>query len=924
MHVNHSEAYEKYVSFIPKKGYPNCSAYLLDYVVATEDKLLREDFSYILTEEALADLAASLFDRLYNACSGLLSVLTEEEINVLCPAAIFAPSLITDAIREEASERVFKIISDSDNEEFKSKYPLFEREMLHISDAFFGATKLMLERIILHKGEIEKSLLKGKAFSHVISVPASDSDPHNGGQITTVVVTDAGAFIYKPHDLQGDVLFAELIDEFLPNTAVVPACVTHENVYGFAEYIENKPTTNMKGAAEFYYRVGKLLALMTILGSSDFHEFNLLACESYPAPIDLETLLWAGGSTSTYVAKSHVYENAIYIDVSKSILHTGALPNKPDGSRELSPLFDTSSNNASIPEINGRKLSVVGFEKEFTEGFKNAYHTLLAEREALIRKIDRLSDIQCRVLSRNSAYYAGILNRLSEPKAFSSEEKRSDILKHLLKLGGNASDDVRNAEYGTLICHDVPLFNIKGDSCDLYLNQHVVIKNFFLKSGVQNAKDNILSMSEDRLAFEKKIIENAFHLASTDKAVHGTTERVEVLSRSSLLKESENLFRKIKDISFIAPSGRICFAGIKGRGQYGVLRDSLIDGNMGIALYAAALSCVSENVAVKKEAVQMAEDCINSQIMIFEKMRRYSLSPSDIYSYGLTGIAGFILALMLSGKYLGRTEYIEEARVLTAYVREKFDATKETTVDLYGGLAGLIHVLYRFPELEGEKLIRCAADQLMELRTDSAKGKLWTTTDSRYLISGAGHGMAGIADALWKAGKMTGNESYTEAAADALKFESDSYSVQHGTWVDIRVRLGKRQAMHGMCSGAPGIGIMMLGMIEDDFGNSRDLYDKAVETCLSHELNQTDHLCCGNSATLEFLLSADAYENGRFHEIVSEWLDKILERKNDNGDYSYGSSWNPSPFDPTLFKGAAGIGYEILRYAFPDQIEPLL
>ena len=58
-------------------------------------------------------------------------------------------------------------------------------------------------------------------------------------------------------------------------------------------------------------------------------------------------------------------------------------------------------------------------------------------------------------------------------------------------------------------------------------------------------------------------------------------------------------------------------------------------------------------------------------------------------------------------------------------------------------------MLCHFPELFSSKwgaaLIRAFADRLLELKQFEADGwKLWETASKSHIISGAGHGMAGI------------------------------------------------------------------------------------------------------------------------------------------------------------------------------------
>ena len=99
--------------------------------------------------------------------------------------------------------------------------------------------------------------------------------------------------------------------------------------------------------------------------------------------------------------------------------------------------------------------------------------------------------------------------------------------------------------------------------------------------------------------------------------------------------------------------------------------------------------------------------------------------------------------------------------------------------------------------------MRRAAERLLRAQTLEYRGLLlWDTLGKKRPISGAGHGMAGIAAALSWAGKLLGDARCMEAAAAALEFEHGIYSERLGTWPDLRASPVASSAMHGLCSGS--------------------------------------------------------------------------------------------------------------------------
>ena len=128
-------------------------------------------------------------------------------------------------------------------------------------------------------------------------------------------------------------------------------------------------------------------------------------------------------------------------------------------------------------------------------------------------------------------------------------------------------------------------------------------------------------------------------------------------------------------------------------------------------------------------------------------------------------------------------------------------------------------------------------------------------------------------------------------------------------------------AMHGLCSGSPGIGLALLRCRESGLGSpglEEDLA-RARHSCLTTGPLRRDHLCCGNSSAVEFLLTLPGCR-----EQAGRLLAFMKARKDGSGGYRYMPENFRIVLCPDLFFGAAGIGFELLRYARPDLLTPVL
>ena len=182
--------------------------------------------------------------------------------------------------------------------------------------------------------------------------------------------------------------------------------------------------------------------------------------------------------------------------------------------------------------------------------------------------------------------------------------------------------------------------------------------------------------------------------------------------------------------------------------------------------------------------------------------------------------------------------------------------------------------------------------------------------------------MSGIAEALYAAADICGDDRYVGAADEALDYELEAftrYRDRFGTWADLR-DFPPKKYMHGYCAGAPGTGIMVRRMMDAGHGGerARALAERARRIVDGLPLNSYDHLYCGNAVIAEYYLAvAD-------HEAAGRVLGALLERRRREGEYRDAYSASSGQVSASLFNGICGIGYEILCYARPHDMPSVL
>ena len=142
------------------------------------------------------------------------------------------------------------------------------------------------------------------------------------------------------------------------------------------------------------------------------------------------------------------------------------------------------------------------------------------------------------------------------------------------------------------------------------------------------------------------------------------------------------------------------------------------------------------------------------------------------------GLGGILTGIALMRRY-APSESLDVLCEQVLSVVERADFSGCTVADRIGGLAGLVSVLCRFDEYRSHTTaIRNAADRILELKTLVYRDYvLWKTlTGIPRALSGAGHGMSGIAEALYAAADVCGDDRYVPAADEALDYELEAYA----------------------------------------------------------------------------------------------------------------------------------------------------
>src|SRR5690606_20414405 len=124
--------------------------------------------------------------------------------------------------------------------------------------------------------------LLGRPPGDLVQVSFGAGDTHRGGHSVAILTCAGGRVVYKPRsvavDLALDGLITELLGQVPAATRIRVPPVVARTDYGWAGHVAHRYCADDTELATFYRNVGHWVALMRLLGGSDLHAENLIAC----------------------------------------------------------------------------------------------------------------------------------------------------------------------------------------------------------------------------------------------------------------------------------------------------------------------------------------------------------------------------------------------------------------------------------------------------------------------------------------------------------------------------------------------------------------------------------------------------------------------------------------------------------------------
>jgi type 2 lantibiotic biosynthesis protein LanM len=815
-----------------------------------------------------------------------------------------------------------------------------------------AAARMMAARFAADRGDMSGLIPAGQAELTAVRFAAGDS--HRGGQTVAVLELAAAKVVYKPRSVRVDAalsdFLADVIRDVPADTRIrVPAVVAREG-YGWAEFAIHRYCVGDAELASFYRGIGHWLAILRLLGGTDLHAENLIACGPVPVVVDCETLF----SPVPRAAPSGL---GLAIDrasglINETVLRTGILPGRGIalGARgagipaagslpgqqpadEMAVILDVGRDTglgaataAAYCNRPSPQPALARFWDQVLAGFADVTATLRAMDtdgglEPLLR---RFADCPVRMVLRASEAYAEIGRMLWHPVSLhepgAAEERAVRLLASMADSvpGAPADPQVIAAEVADLLNGDVPFFattpaegQLTGPDGTTWLPRRDLIS------------DALTSWRQADLELDGKVIRATLVSAFLNDGWMPTGDPMPVGEPSCGGLEQRRrdlaamLVRQIRDAAIGASDGTVTWiAPVLNATAWAVqpLSPDLYSGLPGMAIVLAAYQ--REAALGRAEQVGGLDELLTAVLRTMraeEDFReRVQRSRGDMRSRppgGFVGLGSQIWVWLTLERWgMAGADGLGRARLLA---RQLPAAVAAGSHELLAGQAGAIVPLLQLSAVTGEERWAndavATGDRLIAAARQTADGVFWPSSRWPDGLGGCANGVTGIGWALARLSLVTSAARFAAVAHAAFAFEERLYDPAAGGWLDLRQ---PGQISVAWCHGAVGIGLLAADLASRGWPCEPDLIRRAARATERFGFGWNHTLCHGDLGCWELLDVARTgghYSDAGQRSVLDARVIGSLER---NGPVS---GLARDAFAPGLLPGIGGMVYQLLR-----------
>jgi type 2 lantibiotic biosynthesis protein LanM len=832
---------------------------------------------------------------------------------------------------------------------FLREYPVLARQLLACVDNAVTFALEFLAHLRADKTALETTFNSGRPLGRLQSLDAGLGDLHGGGRAVLSAEFSTGVrVVYKPRSLAIDVQFQRLLD-WLNARGDHPPFRTSKIIdrgdHGWMEFIVAQDCTTRAEVERFYRRQGGYLALLYAIGATDFHHSNLIASGEQPVLVDLETLLHP-----RVIPLDETQAEAVAADiVTQSVMGVLLLPrrslaneqhegvdlsglgsSKGQLSPHLIPRWEqvgtdtmhldrqqiTMQGSRNRPTLAGEEMSVLAFQDALSAGFVSVYNLLLRHRAELLADagpLARFAAVEARAVLRPTVAYATLLRESYHPDVLRDALERECLFDSLWAAVERRPQlaKVVGLERNDLLRGDVPKFTVRPGARDLWGSAGERVPDFFSESGLELARRRIERFGAADLAQQLWFIRaslTTLYTGHSEQTQYECTPPPAALAAGQALAEALKIGARLEQLAISGAKDATWLGLAFKREEYWYITPLAFDlysGLPGVILFLAYLGSITGAA----RHTELAQRALNS---LQQQLHRNSATLKLLG--GFHGLGGVIYLLTHLSALWQRPDLLADAQALTEHVASLIEL--DEYLDVAGGAAGCVASLlslHRFaPSVATLDVARrCGEHIINSAHTQAAGGIGWTTpVPAARPLTGFSHGAAGMAWALFALYGATGAAHF--------------YAPAQNNWADLRpgqVAQGDYNYAQSWCHGAPGIGLARLDTLKYAAELMPDVR-AAVAATVARGFGYNHSLCHGDLGNLDFLLQVSMTLDDPQLAAQVERLTATVLASMDKHGWLCGTPLRVE--SPGLMTGLAGIGYGLLRLAYPQRVPSVL
>lgn len=804
-----------------------------------------------------------------------------------------------------------------------AEYPVLARLLGQACQFGADAQVELIERFTADRDLIVARLLGGTDPGELVEIRLSAGDSHQRGRSVAILrFADGRKVVYKPRPLDLHRHFSGLIG-WLNSKILGIGLRTVDSVtrdgYGWLEFVEHRPCTQVAEIDRFYRRQGALLALLYAVDGADIHYENLIACGDQPVLVDVETLFHpmleqptaTGPDPAARVLASSVHRMALLpqmllgehgaVDVSALGGDRGVQsPNDmvtwdgvgTDAMRLVRKRgeFRGATNRPRLGDID---VEPSEYRTAMLGGFREGYDAIVRHRSELIGLLTACTNDEIRIVARPSQVYATLLDESTHPDVLRDAVQRERVFDTLTI--DSACDLARQrlipSELTDLWAGDLPMFTSKPGSRDLWSADGECLSNLLEGPGLATVVLKIAAMDEVDRYDQEWLISAA--LATRAQPVAHRTGETRPRADVSAIPDPQRLLSAACGIAdeigarAMHGDGRANWLGLEPiiDKHWAVLPmgAGLAHGYCGVALFLAQLADLT---GVQRYA-ELARDAVRPVPRLIDQLITEPELGVTIGCGGPYGLGGISYALARLGNLLDDPE-------IRSWLPAVVDLTRAATDDELacfaagsaGGLAAMLAVHSETGLPAAGRLAWDFADRLVE----QAHTVPCTCLD--LPTAGFAHGHTGIGWALQRFATTGAGDHYYEVGQAIMDAE-----VPDGS--DL-----------SWCAGLAGFTMAR-----------RDAPEEWARTLAEHQPLRDMSLCHGELGVTESLMVLGQRGNYEAAAAATRHAGLLLGAI-DRGGVRCGTPHGV--VSAGLLNGLAGIGYGLLRLGFASRVPSVL